>query len=131
MTASGLTPPDAAQPADARLLRRVRWRLVAWSAGSTLVLLLLLGLALYLSVDASLAAAGERQLTVQCNTLRGYLAHLPPGGLSGTGTSDGSHTRNHDSYPAGDDSPCGTGPFRCTCSSLRTTPGSAVSSSGC
>ena len=91
MTASGLTPPGAAQPSDARLLRRVRWRLVAWSAGSTLVLLLLLGLALYLSVDASLAAAGERQLTVQCNTLRGYLAHLPPGGLSGTGTSDGGH----------------------------------------
>src|SRR2546425_1096490 len=42
------------QPGDARLLARVRWRLVAWSAGSTLVLLLILGTALYLSVDASL-----------------------------------------------------------------------------
>jgi signal transduction histidine kinase len=82
---------SAAQPPDARLLRRVRWRLVAWSAGSTLVLLLLLGAALYLSVDASLAAAGERQLTDQCNTVRGYLAHLPPGGLTGSGGTDGGH----------------------------------------
>jgi signal transduction histidine kinase len=78
------------QPPDVRLLRRVRWRLVAWSAGSTLVLLMLLGLALYLSVNASLAAAGERQLTEQCNTVRGYLRQLPPGGLSGSGT-DGGH----------------------------------------
>ena len=70
------------QPGDARLLSRVRWRLVAWSAGSTLVLLLVLGMALYLSVDASLAAAGRTQLEAQAHGLRGYLEHLPAGGLT-------------------------------------------------
>jgi len=67
------------QPGDARLLSRVRWRLVAWSAGSTFVLLLVLGTALYLSVNASLAAAGRTQLEAQARGLRGFLQHLPPG----------------------------------------------------
>jgi two-component system sensor histidine kinase CiaH len=70
------------QPGDARLLGRVRWRLVAWSAGSTLILLLVLGTALYLSVDASLASAGRAQLERQAQGLRSYLATLPPGGLT-------------------------------------------------
>jgi two-component system sensor histidine kinase CiaH len=70
------------QPGDARLLSRVRWRLVAWSAGSTLVLLVILGTALYLSVDASLAAAGRTQLEERAAGLRGFLEHLPAGGLS-------------------------------------------------
>jgi two-component system, OmpR family, sensor histidine kinase CiaH len=78
------------QPGDARLLSRVRWRLVAWSAGSTLILLLLLGTALYLSVDASLAAAGRAQLQEQANGMRGFLEHLPPGGLS-DGDGGGGH----------------------------------------
>jgi signal transduction histidine kinase len=52
---------------------------VAWSAGSTLVLLLVLGTALYLSVDASLAAAGRTQLEAQARGLRGFLERLPPG----------------------------------------------------
>jgi signal transduction histidine kinase len=67
------------QPGDARLLTRVRWRLVAWSAGSTLVLLLVLGTALYLSVNASLSAAGTTQLEAQARGLRGFLERLPPG----------------------------------------------------
>lgn len=67
------------QPGDARLLIRVRWRLVAWSAGSTLALLLALGTALYLSVDASLAAAGRSQLEVQARAIRSLLERLPPG----------------------------------------------------
>lgn len=71
------------QPGDARLLSRVRWRLVGWSAGSTLVLLLVLGTALYLSVDASLAAAGRTQLEVQARGLRGFLERLPPGSEPG------------------------------------------------
>jgi two-component system sensor histidine kinase CiaH len=81
------------QPGDARLLSRVRWRLVAWSAGSTFVLLLVLGTALYLSVDASLAAAGRSQLEEQASGLRGFLEHLPPSGLSdgGTGGRDEPH----------------------------------------
>ena len=70
------------QPGDARLLNRVRWRLVAWSAGSTFVLLLVLGTALYLSVDASLAGSGRAQLKAQAGGLRGYLEHLPPSGLT-------------------------------------------------
>ena len=67
------------QPGDARLLTRVRWRLVAWSAGSTLVLLLVLGTALYLSVNASLAAAGTAQLEAQARGLRSVLERLAPG----------------------------------------------------
>ena len=73
------------QPGDARLLTRVRWRLVAWSAGSTLLLLLVLGTALYLTVSASLAAAGRTQLEEQARGLRGYLEHLPAGGLTEQG----------------------------------------------
>ena len=85
------------QPGDARLLARVRWRLVAWSAGSTLVLLLILGTALYLSVDASLAAAGRTQLEDRATGLRGFLEHLPPGGLSGGG--GGGHDEPHIGQP--------------------------------
>jgi two-component system sensor histidine kinase CiaH len=57
-----LDPRDAAErgaaEADARLVRSVRMRLVAWSAGSTLLVLLVLGIALYLSVASSLQASG-------------------------------------------------------------------------
>ncbi len=70
-----------AQAGDARLLRRVRWRLVGWSAGSTLVLLLMLGMALYLSVDASLNAAARTQLERQANDVVGFLSRIPGGGF--------------------------------------------------
>ena len=69
------------QPGDARLLRRVRWKLVAWSAGSTLVLLLVLGSALYLGVEASLAAAGRAQLDQQAQGAERFIGRLPPGGF--------------------------------------------------
>jgi two-component system sensor histidine kinase CiaH len=69
------------QPGDARLLRGVRWRLVAWSAGSTLLLLLVLGTALYIGVQASLAAASQEQLTAQADGVSRFLERLPPGGL--------------------------------------------------
>jgi signal transduction histidine kinase len=71
------------QPTDAGLLRRVRWRLVAWSAGSTLVLLIILGAALYLSVDASLAAASEAQLEEQAQGVVAFLEREPSGGPGG------------------------------------------------
>ncbi|HEY2915659.1 MAG TPA: HAMP domain-containing sensor histidine kinase [Candidatus Limnocylindrales bacterium] len=45
--------------ADAALIRQVRWRLVVWSGGSTLLVLVVLGLALYLSVASSLAASSQ------------------------------------------------------------------------
>jgi len=68
-------------PGDARLVRRVRWRLVAWSAGSTLLLLLLLGAALYLGVQRSLAATGTAQLERQADMLRDFMEHDPHGGI--------------------------------------------------
>lgn len=82
-------PSALRQPGDARLLSRVRWRLVGWSAGSTLILLLVLGTALYLSVDASLAAAGRTQLEAQARGLRGFLERLPPGTEPGESGHEG------------------------------------------
>lgn len=64
---------------DTGLLRRVRWRLVAWSAGSTLVLLIALGTALYISVDASLARSGSAQLEQRSDALAAVLSGQPPG----------------------------------------------------
>jgi len=55
-------PADIAEQhsdeADARLVRSVRLHLLAWSAGSTLVVLVVLGIALYLSVASTLQASG-------------------------------------------------------------------------
>jgi two-component system sensor histidine kinase CiaH len=58
-----------------------------------LVLLVVLGTALYLSVDASLAAAGRAQLDSQAKGLRGFLEHLAPG------TEPGGE--NHEGPPIG------------------------------
>jgi two-component system, OmpR family, sensor histidine kinase CiaH len=52
----------AHHPQDARLLRRVRLWLVAWSAVITLAILLCLGGALYLAVRGVLDSAGTQQL---------------------------------------------------------------------
>ncbi len=48
---------------DAKLIRTVRWRLVLWSGLSTLVVLAVLGVALYLVVAKNLEATGINQLT--------------------------------------------------------------------
>jgi signal transduction histidine kinase len=48
---------------EARLIRRVRWRLVAWSGVSTLVVLVVLAVALYAAVANTLAAASVQQLS--------------------------------------------------------------------
>jgi signal transduction histidine kinase len=56
-------PSDTESAADARLIRRVRWRLVAWSGGLTLVVLLVLGAALYAAVANTLASASLNQLS--------------------------------------------------------------------
>ena len=69
-----------AESGDARMLRRVRWRLVGWSAGSTLVLLLVLGGALYFSVDASLNAAARTQLQRQADDAVRFLPFSHPDG---------------------------------------------------
>jgi signal transduction histidine kinase len=61
-TIAGQAPDRLASEADARLVRGVRLRLVAWSGGSTLLVLLVLGVALYLSVATSLQATGVANL---------------------------------------------------------------------
>jgi signal transduction histidine kinase len=48
---------------EARLIRRVRWRLVAWSGLSTLIVLVGLGIALYAAVANTLATASIDQLS--------------------------------------------------------------------
>jgi two-component system sensor histidine kinase CiaH len=65
----GILPPTdttapelAAETADSRLLRHVRRNLVLWSGGTTLVVLLILGIALYVAVASSLSTAGLHQL---------------------------------------------------------------------
>jgi two-component system, OmpR family, sensor histidine kinase CiaH len=53
---------DREQAQDARMIRGVRWRLVLFSGGATLVVLLLLGLAIYTAVSNSLMDQGVAQL---------------------------------------------------------------------
>ncbi len=57
-----ITGERAADIADAGLIRRVRRNLVLWSGGTTLVILLVLAVALYLAVAGSLANSGTEQL---------------------------------------------------------------------
>jgi len=54
---------------DATLLGRVRWRLVLWSAGTTLAVILLLGGAVYGAAARSLAATGQAQLETRATSL--------------------------------------------------------------
>lgn len=68
---TGLMQPtgsDRPQP-DARMLRRVRWRLVAWSGGATLAVLLILGALLYWTVANSLAQDSTQQLRARGDPL--------------------------------------------------------------
>lgn len=60
--------------ADAALVRRVRWRLLAWSGGTTLVALVALGSLLYVAVAWSLASAGEQQLRTRAQEIAAGLA---------------------------------------------------------
>jgi signal transduction histidine kinase len=54
---------------DAALVRRVRWRLLAWSGGSTLVALVTLGALIYTAVAWSLASTAEDQLRDRANEI--------------------------------------------------------------
>jgi signal transduction histidine kinase len=67
----------AVHAGDARLLSGVRWRLVVFRATSTLVLLLVLGTALYLSTQASLAASATSQLEARVSDARRILLGQP------------------------------------------------------
>ena len=71
-------PTDTqASEADSRLLRRVRLRLIAWSGGSTLVVLLVLGIALYAAVANSLASASVSQLLARADPVAAALRGEP------------------------------------------------------
>jgi signal transduction histidine kinase len=69
--------PAGASPAsgspDAPLLRRTGRRLVAWSAATMLVVLVLLGAALYGAVARSLAATSEAQLAQRAQSIVSFL----------------------------------------------------------
>ena len=67
---------------DAALVRRVRWRLLAWSGGSTLAVLVLLGSVIYVAVANSLASAAVEQLRQRAAMLEPrvqLLTSAPPG----------------------------------------------------
>ena len=69
---------------DARLVRAVRWRLVLFSGGSTLLLLVVLATALYASVANSLASASIGQLRARAD----LTAHAIQTGHQGPGPGD-------------------------------------------
>jgi two-component system sensor histidine kinase CiaH len=96
------TPPTdrstSAEPTtDAALVRRVRWRLLAWSGGSTLVVLLVLGSVLYAAVAGSLAKAATDQLSfraksvvdVAVNSIVAPYPGAPPPAFQGVTKVDG------------------------------------------
>jgi signal transduction histidine kinase len=66
------TPERQAADADARLLRGVRWRLVLFSGGSTLLVLLVLGIALYVSVASSLESNGLASLDRRAAAIQSF-----------------------------------------------------------
>jgi signal transduction histidine kinase len=71
---AGSTPASAD---DARLIRNVRWRLVAWSGLTTLLVLVVLAAALYVSVAKTLESSGVAQLDSRLDALRGFTQHPP------------------------------------------------------
>jgi signal transduction histidine kinase len=88
-----IAPPDPGLPnrparpiVDAALVRRVRWRLLAWSGGTTLIALLALGSLLYGAVAWSLATTGEDQLRARAHDIAsGLAARAVPSTGSGFG----------------------------------------------
>jgi signal transduction histidine kinase len=66
---------------DAALVRSVRRRLILWSGGTTLVVLVVLGSLLYAAVGRSLAAAGERQLADRSDNIHRFIVQSPGGRL--------------------------------------------------
>jgi len=71
---------DAAAEGDARLIRSVRWRLLAWSGGTTLLVLLVLGAALYFTVAKTLDANGIAVLGSRADQIVSAVTHERPAG---------------------------------------------------
>jgi signal transduction histidine kinase len=69
--------PDAVETQererDARMVQGVRWRLVAFSGGATLAVLLLLGVAIYTAVSDSLADIGVARMSSRAEALAEWL----------------------------------------------------------
>jgi signal transduction histidine kinase len=90
---------------DGRLIRRVRWRLVAWSGLSTLAVLVVLGAALYLIAARTLEAQGRRQLDNRIDELRGIRPDIDEPGLGfifgGAGSGTFAMVLNQDGKPVG------------------------------
>jgi two-component system, OmpR family, sensor histidine kinase CiaH len=81
----GILPPTestepelAAETTDSRLLRHVRRNLVLWSGGTTLVILLVLAVALYLAVAGSLANSATAQLDSRFDQVKSSLTGQRP-----------------------------------------------------
>jgi len=80
--AGGGEPSDRlASDGDAGLIRDVRLRLVAWSGLTTLLVLAILGIALYLSAARTLADNGVSQLNLRASQIVDTLEH--PNGRPG------------------------------------------------
>jgi two-component system, OmpR family, sensor histidine kinase CiaH len=83
----GGEPSDReASAVDARLIRDVRLRLVAWSGLTTLLVLAILGVALYVIAARTLEDNGIKQLD---NRAAAFRIHPDPGGGPGQGFSFG------------------------------------------
>jgi signal transduction histidine kinase len=81
----GILPPTettepelAAETSDSRLVRHVRRNLVLWSGGTTLVILLVLAVALYLAVAGSLANSATAQLDTRFDQVKASLTGQRP-----------------------------------------------------
>jgi two-component system sensor histidine kinase CiaH len=85
-------------PGDAALLRRTRLRLLAWSGGLTVLILLLLGTLVYTAVSNELAARGTAVLERRAEDVsriigrRGPLPDRPPFGMAFGGEQSGTLT---------------------------------------
>jgi signal transduction histidine kinase len=90
---------------DGRLIRRVRWRLVAWSGLSTLAVLIVLGAVLYLIAARTLQAQGLRQLDNRIDELRGIRPDVDEPGLGfifgGAGSGTFAMILDRDGDPVG------------------------------
>src|SRR4029453_9102887 len=111
-------PADAMTAEEASLLRRVRLQLVLWSGGITLVLLLVLGGAVYIAGGRSLSNSGTAQLVSQANQITGGRPgpnQLPEAGFIFGGPGSGTLTmvvndEGGPGGPGGGPPPGGAGP---------------------
>ena len=63
---------------ESALVRRVRWRLLAWSGGTTLGVLVLLGTLIWVGVASSLETAAIDQLRQRADSIEARLLLAPP-----------------------------------------------------